>query len=376
MIIKTLTKKTVIILILFLLFTSSSQAVNFFHEKKLEEIVEKEEKKKKEEPAVIPKEKEQEKAIKKTSPIPLKKEAKIVQGRKWYFKLSSNINYYTLGSEIDQAIGQVESAFNGSPLQISLLNYTTRFSMMTDTPVKREKTNFLPTSNMGFGYINGRHQWEFDFGIAGFVPLKTVDVSTDALIRELPSGGTGTPPLALLGLVDPATGTGRYHLNISINEEVLVFTPSLYYDYIFLVRSWGRFSAGGNLGLIFLSARQTVKYRFERLDVGPSPYDKRVIEGLAQSTVTGNFGPVCRLYLGYKRPLTSGTSLEIRFGGSYGFIDMKRDVDGYGTLYMGGNALPVSFPASSLIIDGKNIQDRETNRLQLTGLFLQVGVVF
>ncbi len=299
---------------------------------------------------------------------------KRVSPKRWYLKLSANVSYINMGKDVDRALGQVESLFDGGKIKLSLLNYTPEFTMKSDEKVSRAATNFLPTGNTGFGYRKGKHQFEFDFGIAGMVPLNTINVNSTMTMKEETSGDT---PMADLEFVDAATGEGKYKLSVVINEEVWIFNPSIYYDYIFKEGTFGRFSAGASAGLMIISATQKVNFRFDRIDYANTAYAERIMQGDALSTAMHDVGPIVRVYGSYRKTFF-GIKTDIRIGGHYGFVNMNRDVDGSGSMFMGGVGapLPVSFPTSAMTVDDTEFLNQEKTRMEMIGLFIQIGIIF
>lgn len=304
-----------------------------------------------------------------------KKNGRSIAAENWYFKMSGSVSYINMGSEVKQALGQVESLFDGGDVRFELLNFSPEFSMKSDTSVKRATTNFLPTVNTGFGYIMGKHRFEIEFGFAGMVPLNTIDVKTDMTLSEEVCSDLDDCPMAKLGFVDPATGKGEYELDVVMNEEIWLFAPAVSYDYQLTEKPWGKVSVGGSLGLMVLSATQRVKFRFERTDIDESVYGSRVMEGDAMSTTMNDVGPILKIFGSYRVPLW-GINTEVRAGVHYGFVNMQRHVDGSGTMYMGGDVLPVSFSTSAMSVDEKGFNDTETTRISMAGIFLQVGILF
>lgn len=299
---------------------------------------------------------------------------------KWYLKLSTNVNYYNLGSDFQSTIGQIEGVFGGDQIELPLLTFNPVFSMKTEAPVKRAPTYFLPTGNVGLGFIiSADHQLEFDIGVAGMVPLKTIDVDTTMTLTESCNGTYAGCDMARLGFVSLDNLQGRYDFQMTMNEDVWIITPNIYYDYIFMRKPWGRLSAGVNLGAVILATSQKIAFYAERTDVidssdipssGPGAnYNKRILQGAAESNNTADIGPVARLYIGF-RPPKYVVQTEIRLGGSYGFVDMNRDVDGSGRALL-GDTLAASFPLTSL-----GFKQREVTRFEMAGVFLQAGIVF
>lgn len=293
----------------------------------------------------------------------------------WYFKTSVTVSYISMGPEVERSLGQVESFFNGGRVRFSLLNFSPEFTMKSDEKIKRAATNFLPTSSTCFGFISGRHQFEADIGLAGMLPINTIDADTYMTLKEDISGDPDDRPMANLGFVDPDTGTGRYSLMTVMNEEVWILNPSLCYDYIISSGETGRFSAGGSLGLLIVSATQSIRFKFSRIDYDGETYSKRVIAGNAMSTSINDVGPIARIFGSYRISLW-GLMSELRAGVHYGFVDMHRHVDGSGTMYMGGDVMPVSYSTSSMTVDGRSIKNEETTRLEMAGFFIQIGMVF
>lgn len=302
----------------------------------------------------------------------------------WYIKASTTINYFNLGSEFQGVIKQIEGAFGGDPLNMKVLTFDSDISITTAQKVQRAPTYFLPTGNLSLGFYFGKHQVELEFGLAGLVPLKTIDLDTTMTLRERTAIGspgclTATDcPLAKLGFVDPTSKTGQYAFQMTMNEDVWILTPSLAYDYVFLTRKWGRMSFGGAAGAMILSTSQQIAFKAVRTDpVTPvPPYDalaSRVLQGTANSTNVTDIGPIFRMHVTYRPPPISkfwNTQMEVRIGGNYGFVNLNRDVDGTGQAVL-GNTLVGSFPLSSL-----GFKTKETNKFEMIGGFIQVGIVF
>ena len=297
----------------------------------------------------------------------------------WYIKASTTVNYFNLGSEFQSVIKQIEGAFGGDTLNMRILTTSADISMQTGQKVQRAPTNFLPTGNLSLGFYFGKHQLELEFGLAGLVPLKTVDLDTTLTLTDKTSGCTGTTcDLAKLGFVDPTSRTGQYAFKMTMNEDVWILTPSLAYDYIFLTRKWGRMSFGAAAGAMILSTSQQIAFKATRTDaITPvPPYDalsSRVLQGSANSTNVTDIGPIFRGHLTYRPPPITkfwNTQMEIRIGGNYGFVYLNRDVDGVGQAIL-GNTLVGSFPLTSL-----GFKNKEVNKFEMIGGFIQVGIVF
>lgn len=297
----------------------------------------------------------------------------------WFIKASTTINYFNLGSEFQGVIKQIEGAFGGDTLNMKLLTFDTSMSITAAQKVERAPTHFLPTGNLSMGFYFGRHQIELEFGLAGLVPLKTVDLNTPMTLREHASCASPTDcPLAKLGFVDPTSKSGQYTFQMTMNEDVWILTPSFSYDYVFLMRKWGRMSGGLGVGAMILSTSQQIAFKAVRTDpvVPVAPYsalDSRILQGTANSTNVTDFGPIFRLHVTYRPPPITrfwNTQMEVRAGINYGFVYLNRDVDGTGQAIL-GNTLVGSFPLSSL-----GFKSQEQNKFELLGGFIQVGIVF
>jgi len=290
----------------------------------------------------------------------------------WYFKLSLTVSYINLGSEIKSELDRVEGAFSGSELGLSLLHLDTKMKLKTDESVSRAKTNFLPTGNIGFGYMYGNHRFEFNMGTAALVPLKTIDIHTQATMTETGEKILDVPNMESLGFVG-ADKTGRYQIDAVMNEKVWVLAPEFSYDYTFKKTSFGDLFAGSSFGVMIFSLRQQVSLKMERLDIEEG--HSRIIESDVLSTVMNDFGPIGRLYIGIKRELFGGINTDFKIGINYGFATLHRDVDGTGTVNMDGN-MYTSFPVTSLSVDNKKFKSKEINRLEMAGIFIQAGILF
>jgi len=297
----------------------------------------------------------------------------------WYIKASTTVNYFNLGSEFQGVIKQIEGAFGGDTLNMKVLTFNSDITMSTAQKVQRAPTHFLPTGNLSLGFYFGKHQLELEFGIAGLVPLKTVDLDTQMTLSETSGGCTGTDcPLAKLGFVDPTSRKGDYSFKMTMNEDVWILTPSIAYDYVFLTRKWGRMSFGGAVGAMILSTSQQIAFKAVRTDpVTPvPPYDglaSRVLQGTANSTNVTDIGPIFRLHVTYRPPPWSkflNSQTEFRIGANYGFVYLNRDVDGTGQAIL-GDTLVGSFPLSSL-----GFKSQEVNKFEMLGGFIQAGIVF
>lgn len=308
-----------------------------------------------------------------------KRRGKILNPVDWYFKASTVVSYFNLGTEFNGLIGQIEGMFSGNEINPDLLVFPTSFSMTTSQKVTRAKTHFIPTGNLGLGYTVGRHQFEMDFGLAGLVPLNTVNVTSDMTLREnktCSQAELDACPLAKLGFVSQKTGKGSYDFSMVLNEEIWILTPSFYYDYIITTTPFGRFSAGGSMGLVMMSAAQKIRFKATRKDGGAKTgnisddYSDRVLEGSAESVAMNDIGPIFRVYAGFKRNLTKSLKTEIRLGFNYGFVNLNRDVDGSAVAKM-GKSLAASFPTSAL-----GFKNQETNKFEMLGMFFQAGLVF
>ena len=302
----------------------------------------------------------------------------------WYIKASTTVNYFNLGSEFQGVIKQIEGAFGGDQLNMKLLNVNSDFTMSTGQKVQRAPTNFLPTGNLSLGFYFGKHQLELEFGLAGLVPLKTIDLDTTMTLKDqTPIGSPNCPnaaacPLANLGFVSPTTRQGQYTFRMTMNEDVWILTPSLSYDYVFLTRKWGRMSFGGAAGAMILSTSQQIAFKAVRTDLtqveAPADYLKqRVLQGSANSTNVTDIGPIFRAHVTYRPPPITkfwNTQMEVRLGGNYGFVYLNRDVDGVGQAIL-GETLYGTFPLTSL-----GFKSKEVNKFEMMGGFIQVGIVF
>lgn len=297
----------------------------------------------------------------------------------WYIKASTTVNYFNLGSEFQGVIRQIEGAFGGDALNMKLLNVNADFSMTTGQKVKRAPTYFLPTGNLALGFYFGKHQVELEFGLAGLVPLKTIDLDTTMTLRDQTAGCSGTAcQMASLGFVDPVSRTGQYAFRMTMNEDVWILTPSLAYDYVFLTRKWGRMSLGGAAGAMILSTSQQIAFKAVRTDpITPTPPEKplesRILQGSASSTNVTDIGPIFRMHVTYRPPpLTKfwNTQMEVRLGANYGYVYLNRDVDGVGQAVL-GDTLYGTFPLTSL-----GFKSKETNKFEMLGGFIQVGIIF
>ncbi|MBV6492903.1 MAG: hypothetical protein LDLANPLL_00908 [Turneriella sp.] len=303
----------------------------------------------------------------------------------WFMKASTTVNYFNLGPEFQGVIKQIEGAFGGDTLGMKILTFNSDIAMATKDKVSRASTNFLPTGNISLGFYFGRHQIELEFGLAGMVPLKTVDVDTTMTLTDKTVIGSSAQcttaancPLANLGFVNGASRQGQYSFQMTMNEDVWILTPSIAYDYIFLVRTWGRMSAGLGVGAMILSTSQQIAFKAVRTDLSqveaPLDYLKtRVLQGSANSTNVTDIGPIFRLHCTYRPPPISkfwNSQLEVRAGINYGFVYLNRDVDGTGQAIL-GNTLVGSFPLSSL-----GFKTQEVNKFEMLGGFIQVGIIF
>lgn len=297
----------------------------------------------------------------------------------WFIKASTTMNYFNLGSDFQSVIKQIEGTFGGSTVNMKLLNISSDVSIQTADKVQRATTNFLPTGNLSLGFYFGKHQLELEFGLAGLVPLKTIDLNTTMTLTDKTAGCGGTAcDLAKLGFVNPTTRSGQYSFQMTMNENVWILTPSLAYDYIFLTRKWGRLSVGGAAGAMILSTSQQIAFKAVRTDLTQveAPLDflkNRVLQGTASSTNVTDFGPIFRLFVSYRPPPITkfwNTQMEVRLGGNYGFVYLHRDVDGVGQPIV-GDTLYATFPLSSL-----GFKNQEVNKFEMLGGFIQVGIVF
>jgi hypothetical protein len=62
--------------------------------------------------------------------------------------------------------------------------------------------------------------------------------------------------------------------------------------------------------------------------------------------------------------------MEVRLGANYGYVYLNRDVDGVGQAVL-GDTLYGTFPLTSL-----GFKSKETNKFEMLGGFIQVGIVF
>lgn len=296
----------------------------------------------------------------------------------WYFYASGLTSYYNLGKDFDRAIGEIENLFAGKNIQLPLLSLETNFQMQSHERVERAPTFFIPTGNLAFGIIRGRHKFEMDTALAGVVPLNTINSNTTMQLTEYrvcTDAELDSCPMAKLGFVDQTTGTGHYSLKINMNENIWLISPSLSYSYEYRKLSYGTIAFGGAAGVVFLSARQQLTFSATRIDIKPSDstplqhYQSRTIEGIAQSTAVSDLGPIFRLFVEWKPLEVKGYQTLIRVGGSYGFVYLHRDVDGSGTVIL-GDTLAASFPTTSLGFSGK-----DTTRFEMAGAFIQIGLI-
>lgn len=302
-----------------------------------------------------------------------------LDSRRYYLKASGTLNYFNLGSEFLAVIRQIEDTFGGKKLKLNLLNFSPEFSLSMEKPVKRAPTFFLPTGGLAFGYFltpNKKHQLEFDFGLAGLVPLKTIDLDTTMTLREYcDNSDMNNCPMAKLGFVNPTTLQGTYSFRMTMNEDVWILTPSVYYEYEYLQKPWGRLTVGGAFGAMILGTSQKIAFFSKRKDLSPieAPSDyfqDRILQGRAESNNTADIGPIIRLYGGFRPKKFKNIQTEFRIGLNYGFVYLHRDVDGTGTALL-GDTLAASFPLSSL-----GFKSVEVNKFEMFGAFIQAGVVF
>ena len=271
--------------------------------------------------------------------------------------------------------------FGGSQIDVPLSIFNTSFSMTTEKEISRASTNFVPTGNLGLGFLFGQHQIEFEFGIAGLVPLNTINKNTVMTLTESndctqANSDLNLCPMAKLGFVDRATRSGKYDLEITMNEDIWLLAPAVNYDYIITRKEIGRLSAGATAGMMILSASQKIAFKAKRTDLSANSanipdllYNDRIMEGTADSYATNDVGPIFRIYAGLRRPVKS-FQMDIRIGFNYGFVYLHRDVDGSGKAVM-GNTLAASFPTTSL-----GFKSKETNKFEMMGFFIQMGVLF
>lgn len=293
----------------------------------------------------------------------------------WYFRLAASVGYYRMGPEIERAFQQIEDFFSGKEVHLKAINFDTFVSMKASEPVKRAETSILPMSDIGFGVMAGKSRFELSMGIAGMVSLNTINTDTSLTIHEDTGGSIDDRPMAKLGFVNETTGNGLYRLQAVMNEEVWIITPSLTYDYRWLSASWGALSLGAGISLVLISAKQDFSFKMERTDLSGTEYSSRILEGTLQSTAANDIGPRIMVHLGYQRKIGESMTMDIRFGVSAGYVDVHREVDGGATIFMGGDALPVSFPISSITVGGNPIKSSETNRIELMGIFIQAGIL-
>lgn len=297
----------------------------------------------------------------------------------WFIKASTTVNYFNLGSDFQGVIKQIEGAFGGDTLGMNLFTIDGKIGMSTADKVQRAPTHFLPTGNLSLGFYFGSHQLELEFGLAGLVPLKTVDISTSMTLEDRSTNCSGTScKLASMGFVNPNSRTGQYSFQMTMNEDVWILTPSLSYDYIFLTRKWGRLSFGLAAGAMILSTSQQIAFKAVRTDLtqveAPLDYLKqRILQGTANSTNVTDIGPIFRLHMTFRPPPITkfwNTQMEVRIGGNYGFVYLNRDVDGTGQAIL-GDTLAGAFPLTTL-----GFKSKETNKFEMMGGFIQVGIVF
>lgn len=292
----------------------------------------------------------------------------------WYVRLGASAGYYRMGPEIESALGQIEDFFSGTQVRLSAVNFETTVTMTARDSIERAETSVLPMSELGFGYGRGRSRLEFTLGLAGMVKLNTIDADTPMVIHEEVKPDINDCPMAKLGFVDPATGNGTYRLRMVLNEEVWILSPSVTYDYAWYSAPWGMMTLGASLSLVILTVKQEIRFRAERTDISGAPYSERALEGAVQSTAVNDMGPRLQVHAGYRWMMSSGYGIDVRLGVSAGYVDIHRDVDGASTIYMGGGALPISFPLTSVTVDGRPFKSRETNRIELMGVFIQAGI--
>jgi hypothetical protein len=296
----------------------------------------------------------------------------------FYIKASATTGYYFFGSSFASTIGQVEGMFNGDVINMQITSMSPYQQIISDKKVKRANTSVLPTGDICIGYQMGRHQFELAMGIAGMVKLNTIQVENGATMRELPGNNPTNPyPLSEMGLVNKTTHEGRYNLAVTMNEELWIFSPVFTYDFIIMEKPWGRLSAGAGAGVMFLSITQKIKFRMDRTDADPGVINQRSLESSVLSTAIGDFGPVCRLFVGYRKTVFKGIDVDVRLGASWGFVTLTRHVDGSGTVYMGNDTtLPISFPSSAMTAGGDQLANKAKTTMNLIGVFLQAGIVF
>lgn len=296
----------------------------------------------------------------------------------WYLHVSGSTSYFNLGQDFTRAIGQIEGLFAGQSLQLPLLTMNTGFSMKSEQTIRRAPTYFIPTGNIALGFRRGKHSFEGEFAFAGVVPLNTIDGDTSMRLTEAricSSAELDQCPMAKLGFVDQSTGQGNYQLKIAMNENIWLLSPTLYYNYSLTKLRIGKLILGGGAGVVFLSARQQITFSARRSDIQPSAstalqgYQSRVIEGVAQSTAISDPGPIVRLYVALQPPPLKGVQSMFRIGVSYGFVNLRRDVEGSGSVIL-GDTLTASFPTTSLGFSGK-----DTTRFEMFGVFIQAGIL-
>lgn len=291
-------------------------------------------------------------------------------GQDWYMSLGLMTNYFTMGPDIEEDAALVSNLFSGKALNVKTLQYDVHMSMTADDSIKRTDTYFLPTIDIGFGYRLGKHTIELDMELMG-LKMNTVNEKTGMTITETGTSDT----METMGFVNSGTRTGRYDLKVTLNEDIWIVSPMAFYDYAVMEERWGRISAGGGLGLMFISMRQRMVFTAQRTDVGPSPLDSRLIEAETTITSIGDFGPLLRLCVAYRKSLTSSMNLQVRMGINYGYVTLNKHVDG-STMMYAGDALKISSPVSSMTVDGQRLENDDTSKMELLGAFIQAGIQF
>ncbi len=313
-------------------------------------------------------------AISDTSKAPEPEKKSSLDG--WYFKPSFYVNYYNIGTELNDELAAIGNLFSAYPVQLKVLQYSPIIKMNSSSKIERMPTNFIPSGNIGFGLVRGRHKFEFDIGIAGLVTLNTIDEKTRMTLTEMPSSDPDDHVMQDLEFVN-SDGVGTYSLDVKMNEDQWIITPAFSYEYEAMKKPWGDLSVGGSLGLVIMTLSQNIEFKAKRLDIDTSdPYSDRVLEGKVMSSAANDFGPIIRLFVTLKRKVMGKYKTDFRFGFNYGFVNVERDVDGYGILLLGGQAMPTSFAVDKLSVDGESFKNKEKNTFELNGVFFQVGIPF
>jgi hypothetical protein len=290
-----------------------------------------------------------------------------------WFTMSSSISYVMLGNEFERVIGQIEGVFAGEPVTMNLLNFSPTFTMQSAEKIEREPTYFLPTGNLGLLFRTDNFFWGIDFGFAGLVPLKTVDTSSQMLLTEnCNASDLSTCPLATLGFVNQSTLQGQYRLRLTLNEDIWLITGLLNAEYILWEYGFHSWSVGIIGGGVFLSTNQKLQFLAERLDTEPllgqdPALAERKLQGLGYSNNFNNWGPLIRLHTTARFKLF-GLRNFARLGVTYSYVNLERHIDGNGQAIM-GETLAASFPLEAI-----GFANRETNKFDLSGISLQVGM--